>query len=116
MKPASQWVFFPTFCLFIVPSLNTATLIMRSCRGITHVKEANLINFLFYVLSVLLLCTWLLWKDGPFAKCTKESLENLFYIYINRNEINRPVQILAALSSEVRHVTVSIHVDRNIKY
>lgn len=94
--------FFPTFCLFIVPSLNTATLIMRSCRGITHVKEANLINFLFYVLCVLLLCTWLLWKDGSFAKCTKESLENLFYIYINGNKINRPVQILAALSSEVQ--------------
>lgn len=57
MRPPSLWVFFfiiffPPFCLFIVASLNTATLIMRSCRGITHVKEANLINFLFYVLCV----------------------------------------------------------------
>lgn len=87
---------------------------MRNCGGITHVKEANLINFLFYVLCVLPLCTWLLWKDDSLAKRTKESLENLFYIYINRNKINRPVQILAALSREVQHVNVSIRVPRNM--
>lgn len=81
----AMFFFFPIFCLFIVPSLSTATLIMRNCRGITHVKEADLINFLFYVLCVLPLCTWLMWKDGSFAERTKESLENLFYIYINGN-------------------------------
>lgn len=62
---------FSSFCRFIVPSLNTATLITRNHRGITHVKESNLINFLFYVRCVLLPCTWLLWKDGIFVKHTK---------------------------------------------
>lgn len=103
--------FLPTFFLFVVPTLNTATLIRRNCRGITHVKEANLINSLFYVLCVLPLCTWLLWKDGSFAKHTKEPLENLFFIYINRNKINMPVQMLTALSSEVQHITVNININ-----
>lgn len=103
--------FLPTFFLFVVPTLNTATLIRRNCRGITHVKEANLINSLFYVLCVLPLCTWLLWKDGSFAKRTKEPLENLFFIYINRNKINMPVQMLTALSSEVQHITVNININ-----
>lgn len=73
--------FFPTFCLFIVPSLNTVTLIMWKCRGITHVKEANLINFLFYVLCLLPLCARLLWKDGSFAKHAK-SHGKICFIFI----------------------------------
>lgn len=100
-KSASQWFFFPTFRLFVVPSLNTAPLIMRTCGGITHVKEANLINFLFYVLCGLQPCTWL-WKDA------RESLENMFSV--KRNKTNG-----ANVSSYVpTRVSISVHVAKNI--
>lgn len=95
------FIFFPTFRLFVVPSLNTAPLIMRTCGGITHVKEANLINFLFYVLCVLQPCTWL-WKDA------RESLENMFSV--KRNKTNG-----ANVSSYVpTRVSISVRVAKNI--
>lgn len=56
-------------------------------KGFTHVKEATLINFLFYVSSMLPPCTWLLWKD--FVKYKNKSLQNMFGI--KRNKVNRSV-------------------------
>lgn len=94
--------FFPTFRLFVVPSLNTAPLITRTSGGIIHVKEANLINVLFYVLRMLPPCTWLLWKDG------RESLENMFYV--KRNKTKGP-----NISGYVpTRVSISVHVAKNV--
>lgn len=87
---------FPSFCCPFFEH------IMRTCGGITHVKEANLINFLFYVLCVLPPCAWLSWEDG------RESLENTFYVKGNKTNG-------ANISSYVPTcVCISVHVAKNV--